>query len=129
MPLLRLPKVLAILSRRSILRMYACIAGKGVANPLAQILSAALLLRYSFNLEAEVRPAASDTRTAPKRALPVEDARSIHGDPYGQGRERKPRASRALSVHSVLTVWWLCRLHSVLTVWWLCCLGTHATPP
>jgi 3-isopropylmalate dehydrogenase len=29
------------------------IAGKGVANPLAQILSLALLLRYSFDMEAE----------------------------------------------------------------------------
>jgi 3-isopropylmalate dehydrogenase len=29
------------------------IAGKGVANPMAQILSAAMMLRHSFNLEAE----------------------------------------------------------------------------
>ncbi|KAH0841141.1 3-isopropylmalate dehydrogenase [Fonsecaea monophora] len=29
------------------------IAGKGIANPVAQILSAALMLRYSFNLTAE----------------------------------------------------------------------------
>ena len=67
--------------------MYACIAGKGVANPLAQILSAALLLRYSFNLEAEVRRSGHQrTRTAStQRTLPVEDAGSIHGDPYGQG--------------------------------------------
>jgi 3-isopropylmalate dehydrogenase len=31
------------------------IAGKGVANPIAQILSAALLLRYGLGLEAEAR--------------------------------------------------------------------------
>jgi 3-isopropylmalate dehydrogenase len=31
------------------------IAGKGIANPIAQILSAALLLRYSFNEEAAAR--------------------------------------------------------------------------
>lgn len=31
------------------------IAGKGVANPIAQILSAALLLRYSLGLEAEAK--------------------------------------------------------------------------
>jgi 3-isopropylmalate dehydrogenase len=31
------------------------IAGKGVANPIAQVLSAALLLRYSFGLEAEAK--------------------------------------------------------------------------
>mmetsp|Transcript_80261 Transcript_80261/g.111115 ORF Transcript_80261/g.111115 Transcript_80261/m.111115 type:complete len:100 (-) Transcript_80261:37-336(-) len=29
------------------------IAGKGVANPIAQILSGAMMLRYSFELEAE----------------------------------------------------------------------------
>jgi 3-isopropylmalate dehydrogenase len=29
------------------------IAGKGIANPMAQILSAAMMLKYSFNLEAE----------------------------------------------------------------------------
>ena len=29
------------------------IAGKGIANPMAQILSAAMMLRHSFNLEAE----------------------------------------------------------------------------
>jgi len=29
------------------------IAGKGIANPLATILSVAMLLRYSFGLEAE----------------------------------------------------------------------------
>lgn len=31
------------------------IAGQGIANPIAQILSAALMLRYSFNLEEEAR--------------------------------------------------------------------------
>jgi 3-isopropylmalate dehydrogenase len=31
------------------------IAGKGIANPIAQILSAALLLRYSLGLEAEAK--------------------------------------------------------------------------
>jgi 3-isopropylmalate dehydrogenase len=31
------------------------IAGSGSANPIAQILSAALLLRFSFNLETEAR--------------------------------------------------------------------------
>jgi 3-isopropylmalate dehydrogenase len=31
------------------------IAGKGVANPIAQILSAALMLRYALGLEAEAR--------------------------------------------------------------------------
>lgn len=31
------------------------IAGKGIANPLATILSAAMMLRYSFNLEEEAK--------------------------------------------------------------------------
>merc|ERR1711907_840601 len=31
------------------------IAGKGVANPIAQILSAAMMLRYSFKLEAAAK--------------------------------------------------------------------------
>ena len=31
------------------------IAGKGIANPIAQILSAAMMLKYSFNLEEESR--------------------------------------------------------------------------
>ena len=31
------------------------IAGKGIANPLATILSTAMMLRYSFNLESEAK--------------------------------------------------------------------------
>ena len=31
------------------------IAGKGIANPLATILSSAMMLRYSFNLEKEAK--------------------------------------------------------------------------
>ena len=31
------------------------IAGKGIANPIGTLLSVALLLRYSFHLEAEAR--------------------------------------------------------------------------
>ena len=38
------------------------IAGKGVANPIAQILSAALLLRYSFSLEKEATAIESAVR-------------------------------------------------------------------
>jgi 3-isopropylmalate dehydrogenase len=41
------------------------IAGKGVANPLATILSAAMMLRYTFNLE----EAATRVETAVKRVL------------------------------------------------------------
>lgn len=31
------------------------IAGKGIVNPIAAILSVAMMLRYSFNLEAEAQ--------------------------------------------------------------------------
>jgi 3-isopropylmalate dehydrogenase len=41
------------------------IAGKGIANPCAQILSAALMLRYSFGLEA----AAGRLESAVRRAV------------------------------------------------------------
>ena len=43
------------------------IAGKGIANPIAQILSAALMLRYSFNLDKEAKAienAVADTLAA-----------------------------------------------------------------
>ncbi|PJZ78847.1 3-isopropylmalate dehydrogenase [Leptospira neocaledonica] len=38
------------------------IAGKGIANPIAQILSAALLLRYSFSMEEEAQKIESAVR-------------------------------------------------------------------
>jgi 3-isopropylmalate dehydrogenase len=40
------------------------IAGKGIANPCAQILSAALMLRFSFGLEATARRIETAVRTA-----------------------------------------------------------------
>ncbi|MGI6772802.1 MAG: 3-isopropylmalate dehydrogenase [Clostridiales bacterium] len=40
------------------------IAGKGVANPLATILSVAMMLRYSFNLEAEAKEIENAVETA-----------------------------------------------------------------
>ncbi len=40
------------------------IAGQGVANPIAQILSAALMLRYSFGEEAAARAIESAVRAA-----------------------------------------------------------------
>ena len=35
--------------------MYKRQAGKGIANPIATILSAAMLLRYSFDLDEEAK--------------------------------------------------------------------------
>jgi 3-isopropylmalate dehydrogenase len=54
------------------------IAGKGVANPVAQVLSAALLLRYGLGLEAEARA----VEAAVDRAL-AKGART--GDLKGRG--------------------------------------------
>jgi 3-isopropylmalate dehydrogenase len=39
------------------------IAGKGIANPIAQILSAALMLRYSFTMETEAKQIESAVRS------------------------------------------------------------------
>ncbi len=57
------------------------IAGKGVANPLATILSAAMMLRYTFNDEA----AASRVETAVKKVL-AQGFRT--GDIYEPGTQR-----------------------------------------
>lgn len=57
------------------------IAGKGLANPLATILSAAMMLRYSFNQEA----AATRVETAVKRVL-AQGYRT--GDIYEPGTRR-----------------------------------------
>lgn len=57
------------------------IAGQGVANPLATILSAAMMLRYSFNLEKE----AGKVENAVKKVL----ARGLRtGDIFEQGMTR-----------------------------------------
>jgi len=57
------------------------IAGQGVANPLATILSAAMMLRYSFNLEEE----AKNVENAVKKVL-AQGLRT--GDIYEQGMTR-----------------------------------------
>ncbi|MCX7998024.1 MAG: 3-isopropylmalate dehydrogenase [Leptospiraceae bacterium] len=49
------------------------IAGKGIANPIAQILSAALLLRYSYNLEAEATKIENAVRNVIKKGLRTRD--------------------------------------------------------
>ena len=40
------------------------IAGKGIANPVAQVLSAALMLRYSFNMNKEAERIENAVKTA-----------------------------------------------------------------
>merc|ERR1712054_246089 len=57
------------------------IAGKNVANPIAQILSGAMMLRYSFQLEAEAACIEAATETVLKSGkltadLMEEDKRS-----------------------------------------------------
>ncbi|MDX1961419.1 MAG: 3-isopropylmalate dehydrogenase [Leptospiraceae bacterium] len=49
------------------------IAGQGVANPIAQILSAALMLRYSFSLEAEATKIETAIRNVIKKGLRTRD--------------------------------------------------------
>ncbi|MCC5813909.1 MAG: 3-isopropylmalate dehydrogenase, partial [Leptospira sp.] len=45
------------------------IAGKGIANPIAQVLSAALMLRYSFDMENEATKIEEAIRTVLKKGL------------------------------------------------------------
>lgn len=49
------------------------IAGKGIANPIAQILSGALLLRYSYSLEAEAKRIEDAVREVIKKGLRTRD--------------------------------------------------------
>ena len=57
------------------------IAGKGIANPIAQILSAAMMLRYSLG-----EPAAADAIDAAVRAVIDQGLRT--GDIYSEGTRR-----------------------------------------
>lgn len=49
------------------------IAGKGIANPIAQILSGALMLRYSFGLETEALAIENAIRTVLKKGFRTRD--------------------------------------------------------
>ncbi|TGM31033.1 3-isopropylmalate dehydrogenase [Leptospira biflexa] len=49
------------------------IAGKGIANPIAQILSGALMLRYSFGMEAEAVSIENAIRTVLKKGFRTGD--------------------------------------------------------
>ncbi|NMB58564.1 MAG: NAD-dependent isocitrate dehydrogenase, partial [Chloroflexi bacterium] len=55
------------------------IAGKGIANPIAAILSAALLLRYQWNLPAEALRIEQAVYGALESGLPVTDGRIAAG--------------------------------------------------
>lgn len=56
------------------------IAGKGVANPIAQILSAAMMLRYSFNLSREASAVENAVESVLQAGLRTRDI-------YQEGRE------------------------------------------
>ena len=62
------------------------IAGKGIANPLAQILSFAMLLRYSFEMNEDA--ALIETRLHQRAGQRVTDGR-YHGTGCGSGRHQR----------------------------------------
>jgi len=65
------------------------IAGKGIANPIAQILSAALLLRYSFAMETEAQAIENAVEAALKAGYRTGDiTRSTAGDTTKNSTEK-----------------------------------------
>ena len=75
------------------------IAGKGIANPLATILSVAMLLRHSLGLETEA--AAVEAAVIPAHRPRRPDRRSRRrrrqGVVNGDGRQGRPRRARCLT--------------------------------
>ncbi len=59
------------------------IAGKGIANPIAQILSAALLLRYSFQLETEAQVIETAVESVLQDGLRTGDLTRDHSQSVG----------------------------------------------
>jgi 3-isopropylmalate dehydrogenase len=64
------------------------IAGKGIANPIAQILSAALLLRYSFGLEQEARAIEDAVEAALKAGYRTSDIKRTTSDTKSKDEEK-----------------------------------------
>ena len=71
------------------------IAGKGIANPIAQILSAAMMLRYSLG-----EPAAADAIDAAVRAVIDQGLRT--GDIYSEGARRVNTAEMGDAIAAAL---------------------------
>ena len=71
------------------------IAGKGIANPIAQILSAAMMLRYSLG-----EPAAADAIDAAVRAVIGQGLRT--GDIYSEGTRRVNTAEMGDAIAAAL---------------------------
>jgi 3-isopropylmalate dehydrogenase len=71
------------------------IAGKGIANPIAQILSAALMLRHSFSHEA----AAVDIEKAVRRVL---DSGLRTGDIWSEGCQRVGTAEMGAAIAAAI---------------------------
>ena len=62
------------------------IAGQNIANPIATILSAAMMLRYSFDLPKEadmIEKAVNDTLNAGLRTVDIYDKDTCSGEPLG----------------------------------------------
>ena len=62
------------------------IAGQNIANPIATILSAAMMLRYSFDLAKEadmIEKAVNDTLEAGLRTVDIYDKNTCKGEPLG----------------------------------------------
>ena len=58
------------------------IAGKGIANPLATILSAAMMLRYAFNMGTEADDVENAVKKALKDGVRTIDIRPVDDDSY-----------------------------------------------
>ncbi|MCS7063137.1 MAG: 3-isopropylmalate dehydrogenase [Methylacidiphilales bacterium] len=71
------------------------IAGKGIANPIAQILSAALMFRFSFQME----EAAQSIEEAVRKAI---TAGYRTADIYSEGTKRVSTAEMALAIEKFL---------------------------
>ena len=62
------------------------IAGQNIANPIATILSAAMMLRYSFDLPKEadmIEKAVNNTLNAGLRTVDIYDKNTCTGEPLG----------------------------------------------
>ena len=74
------------------------IAGKGIANPMAQILSFAMLLRYSFDMEEDaqlIERACTNVLASGLRTADVMAPGCGAGGHVGDGRERRAGAGQA----------------------------------
>jgi 3-isopropylmalate dehydrogenase len=72
------------------------IAGKSIANPLATILSTALLLRYALSLQEEARAVESAVQTVLEKGYRTPDIAGTSGDPASIKRVNTPEMGDAV---------------------------------